>query len=147
MQAYSGASLRVDLIGGMGSGHYTAYAKHVDGRWYHFNDSTVSPIDESKLRTSASYVLFYRRRDVDFDGLQGDCDALRVLIHGCICSQLMQVMCALPTDPVMASVPSASSAIFTSKDGVPAADDFGVEADECVVDEFLDTEAVLYTMA
>ncbi|XP_010538864.1 PREDICTED: ubiquitin carboxyl-terminal hydrolase 10-like [Tarenaya hassleriana] len=48
--------------GGLGGGHYTAYAKLIDdNRWYHFDDSHVSPVSESEIKTSAAYVLFYRR--------------------------------------------------------------------------------------
>ncbi|RSM09585.1 hypothetical protein CDV31_007598 [Fusarium ambrosium] len=53
-----------DHYGGLGGGHYTAYAKNfVDGRWYNYNDSSVSPVsDPSACITSAAYLLFYRRR-------------------------------------------------------------------------------------
>ncbi|XP_018434167.1 putative ubiquitin carboxyl-terminal hydrolase 11 [Raphanus sativus] len=48
--------------GGLGGGHYTACAKLMDeNKWYDFDDSRVSPIDESEIKTSAAYVLFYRR--------------------------------------------------------------------------------------
>ncbi|KAI4372132.1 hypothetical protein MLD38_010403 [Melastoma candidum] len=48
--------------GGLGGGHYTAYAKLIDdNRWYHFDDSHVSPVNESDIRTSAAYLLFYQR--------------------------------------------------------------------------------------
>ncbi|KAH0926393.1 hypothetical protein HID58_018649 [Brassica napus] len=48
--------------GGMGGGHYTAYAKLMDeNKWYEFDDSRVSPIDEPKIKSPAAYVLFYRR--------------------------------------------------------------------------------------
>ncbi|XP_021900361.1 ubiquitin carboxyl-terminal hydrolase 9-like isoform X1 [Carica papaya] len=48
--------------GGLGGGHYTAYAKLIDeNRWYHFDDSHVSPINETEIKTSAAYVLFYQR--------------------------------------------------------------------------------------
>ncbi|CAN1254804.1 Ubiquitin carboxyl-terminal hydrolase 10 [Linum perenne] len=48
--------------GGLGGGHYTAYAKLTDeDRWYNFDDSRVTPVDESEIRSSAAYVLFYRR--------------------------------------------------------------------------------------
>ncbi|KAF3610754.1 hypothetical protein DY000_02048760 [Brassica cretica] len=48
--------------GGMGGGHYTAYAKLMDeNKWYEFDDRRVSAIDESKIKSSAAYVLFYRR--------------------------------------------------------------------------------------
>lgn len=32
-----------------------------ENRWYHFDDSHVSPVSESEIKTSAAYVLFYRR--------------------------------------------------------------------------------------
>ncbi|KAL7918893.1 hypothetical protein ACQKWADRAFT_302851 [Trichoderma austrokoningii] len=53
-----------DHYGGLGGGHYTAYAKNfVDGRWYNYNDSSVSSVsDPSSMVTSAAYLLFYRRR-------------------------------------------------------------------------------------
>ncbi|KAJ8626189.1 hypothetical protein MRB53_019496 [Persea americana] len=48
--------------GGLGGGHYSAYAKLIkENRWYHFDDSLVSPVTEDAIRTSAAYVLFYRR--------------------------------------------------------------------------------------
>ncbi|KAK3228187.1 hypothetical protein Dsin_008049 [Dipteronia sinensis] len=48
--------------GGLGGGHYTAYAKLIDeNRWYHFDDSHVSSVSEAEIKTSAAYVLFYRR--------------------------------------------------------------------------------------
>ncbi|CAG9937843.1 unnamed protein product, partial [Clonostachys rosea f. rosea IK726] len=53
-----------DHYGGLGGGHYTAYAKNfMDGRWYNYNDSSVSQVsDPSSVVTSAAYLLFYRRR-------------------------------------------------------------------------------------
>lgn len=50
--------------GGMGGGHYTAYAKNfIDGKWYNYNDSSVSAVsDASTVVTPAGYLLFYRRR-------------------------------------------------------------------------------------
>ncbi|XP_065900676.1 ubiquitin carboxyl-terminal hydrolase 4-like isoform X2 [Dysidea avara] len=48
--------------GGMGGGHYTAYGKNANGKWYHFDDSHVSETDENHVVTSAAYVLFYKRR-------------------------------------------------------------------------------------
>ena len=32
-----------------------------DDNWYHFDDSHVSSVNEDAIRTSAAYVLFYRR--------------------------------------------------------------------------------------
>ncbi|XP_062111877.1 ubiquitin carboxyl-terminal hydrolase 5 isoform X2 [Humulus lupulus] len=48
--------------GGMGSGHYTAHIKLLDeNRWYNFDDSHISPINEEEVKSGAAYVLFYRR--------------------------------------------------------------------------------------
>ncbi|EEF46545.1 Ubiquitin carboxyl-terminal hydrolase, putative [Ricinus communis] len=47
--------------GSMGGGHYTAFVHHGAGRWYDFDDSLVHPISQDKIKTSAAYVLFYRR--------------------------------------------------------------------------------------
>ncbi|KAL0473073.1 hypothetical protein QR685DRAFT_569187 [Neurospora intermedia] len=53
-----------DHWGGLGGGHYTAFAKNfVDDQWYEFNDSSVSKVtDTSKVVSPAAYLLFYRRR-------------------------------------------------------------------------------------
>lgn len=42
----------------MGSGHYTAYGIN-EGRWYHFNDSTVTLTNEDAVRKAKAYILFY----------------------------------------------------------------------------------------
>lgn len=48
--------------GSMASGHYTAYIKLLDeNRWYNFDDSHVSAINEEEVKSGAAYVLFYRR--------------------------------------------------------------------------------------
>lgn len=45
----------------VGSGHYTAYGSH-EGRWYHFNDSTVTLTNEDTVRKAKAYILFYVER-------------------------------------------------------------------------------------
>ncbi|XP_039070266.1 ubiquitin carboxyl-terminal hydrolase 8-like isoform X2 [Hibiscus syriacus] len=47
--------------GGMGGGHYTAFVDLGHGRWYEFDDDRVFPVSEDRIKTSAAYVLFYRR--------------------------------------------------------------------------------------
>ncbi|KAK3902490.1 hypothetical protein C8A05DRAFT_15455, partial [Staphylotrichum tortipilum] len=53
-----------DHWGGLGGGHYTAFAKNfVDGEWYEYNDTSVTKQkDTARVVTSAAYLLFYRRR-------------------------------------------------------------------------------------
>lgn len=52
--------------GGLGGGHYSAYAKLIDqNNWYHFDDCHVSQVGESEIKTSAAYVLFYQRVKTD----------------------------------------------------------------------------------
>ncbi|KAL1964943.1 hypothetical protein VTN77DRAFT_6296 [Rasamsonia byssochlamydoides] len=65
-----GESLIYDLFavdnhyGGLGGGHYTAYAKNfLTGEWNEYNDAHVSKaIDPQKVVSPAAYLLFYRRR-------------------------------------------------------------------------------------
>ncbi len=55
-------------FGGVGGGHYTAYAKGDDGTWCNFDDSRVtSGIDESEVVSPAAYCLYYKRKDVTFN--------------------------------------------------------------------------------
>ncbi|GAA5889649.1 hypothetical protein JCM6882_007092 [Rhodosporidiobolus microsporus] len=50
-------------FGGLGGGHYTAFAKNPDnGKWYDFDDSRVTEISPDRVRSPAAYLLFYRRR-------------------------------------------------------------------------------------
>jgi len=50
--------------GSLGFGHYTAYCKNSrTGKWYSFDDSSVSAEDPDNVCSTASYVLFYRRKD------------------------------------------------------------------------------------
>ena len=36
-----------------------------ESRWYHFDDSHVSSVTEDSIKTSAAYVLFYQRVEVE----------------------------------------------------------------------------------
>ncbi|DBB10595.1 TPA: hypothetical protein ACH3X3_007108 [Trebouxia sp. C0006] len=48
-------------FGGMGGGHYNAYCKMPDGKWWCFDDSHVHAVDKNNICSSSAYVLFYRR--------------------------------------------------------------------------------------
>ena len=49
--------------GGLGGGHYTAYAKNcLDNKWYYFDDSRVSPAEPERSIAGSAYLLFYLRR-------------------------------------------------------------------------------------
>jgi ubiquitin C-terminal hydrolase len=50
--------------GGVLGGHYTAYVKNANGKWYHFNDTSVSEVGLNESIVSAkAYVLFYRKKN------------------------------------------------------------------------------------
>jgi len=54
--------------GGLGGGHYTAYALNDNGEWCYFDDSRVTTeVEESEVISAAAYVLYYRRRDVKIE--------------------------------------------------------------------------------
>jgi len=58
----------VNHYGNLGFGHYTAYAmNHKTGEWHQFDDSSVSRESPNGVCTPAAYVLFYKRRDWNFD--------------------------------------------------------------------------------
>lgn len=50
-------------FGGLGGGHYTAYARKEGSRWYEFDDGSAREASEDRLVSSSSYVLFYRRNE------------------------------------------------------------------------------------
>jgi len=48
--------------GGVLGGHYTAYIKNANGKWYHFNDTSVNEVPLlSSIISPKAYCLFYRR--------------------------------------------------------------------------------------
>lgn len=58
--------------GGLGGGHYTAYAKNfVDEKWYYYDDSRVQEADPQDSVAGAAYLLFYRRRSKESLGGEG----------------------------------------------------------------------------
>lgn len=60
--------------GGMGFGHYTAFAKSWkdgDGEmypgWYSFDDSQVAPAMIDQIKSNAAYILFYKRKNLEIE--------------------------------------------------------------------------------
>ncbi|XP_055881361.1 ubiquitin carboxyl-terminal hydrolase 15-like [Biomphalaria glabrata] len=52
--------------GGLGGGHYTAFAMNKDdGNWYYFDDSSVTSSSEESVVTKAAYVLVYQRKTIN----------------------------------------------------------------------------------
>ncbi len=52
-------------MGGMGGGHYTAYALNShNGKWYEFDDTRTQLVSAQDVVTPKAYVLFYCRRRV-----------------------------------------------------------------------------------
>jgi ubiquitin C-terminal hydrolase len=44
-------------------GHYTAFVKNANNKWYHFNDTSVSEVGlNESIISSKAYVLFYRKK-------------------------------------------------------------------------------------
>lgn len=50
--------------GNVHGGHYTAFIKNANGKWYHFNDTIVTEIEESNIITPKAYCLFYRKKTI-----------------------------------------------------------------------------------
>lgn len=49
--------------GGVMGGHYTSYVKNANGKWYHYNDTSVSEVGMSdSIISPKAYVLFYRKK-------------------------------------------------------------------------------------
>jgi ubiquitin carboxyl-terminal hydrolase 4/11/15 len=52
-------------MGGVTGGHYTAFVRHIDNVWIHFNDNNVEIVDDaSKIVTPLAYCLFYRKKKI-----------------------------------------------------------------------------------
>lgn len=60
-------------FGGLGGGHYTAFARNCqNGRWYNFDDSSVSAVGESNLVSKSAYVLFYQLQETEGQTSSGE---------------------------------------------------------------------------
>jgi len=69
VKGYNAESYIYDLYGvcnhsggGGAGGHYFAYIKNANGKWYIFNDTMVNEIPSDKIISSMSYCLFYRKK-------------------------------------------------------------------------------------
>lgn len=46
-------------------GHYTAFVKNANGKWYHFNDTSVTEVaNEIDIITPKAYCFFYRKKTI-----------------------------------------------------------------------------------
>ena len=49
--------------GSVSGGHYTSFVKNANGKWYHFNDtSVVEVVNQGYLISPKAYCLFYRKK-------------------------------------------------------------------------------------
>jgi ubiquitin C-terminal hydrolase len=49
--------------GGVMGGHYTAYVKNANGKWYHFNDTDVTAVSNlDSMISQKAYSFFYRKK-------------------------------------------------------------------------------------
>ncbi|XP_005089176.1 ubiquitin carboxyl-terminal hydrolase 32 [Aplysia californica] len=56
----------------LGGGHYVAYAKSTNQRWFCYNDSSCKEIPEQQLDKKSAYILFYEREGVEFSQFMPD---------------------------------------------------------------------------
>jgi ubiquitin C-terminal hydrolase len=68
VKGYNPKSYVYDLFGvgnhsgGAMGGHYTAYIKNANDKWYSFNDTQVNEMNEDHIITNQAYCLFYRKK-------------------------------------------------------------------------------------
>ena len=49
--------------GGVLGGHYTSFIRNANGRWYHYNDTHVSAVqNDSQIKSPLAYCFFYRKK-------------------------------------------------------------------------------------
>jgi ubiquitin carboxyl-terminal hydrolase 8 len=67
VQGYNASKYKYNLYGicnhsgGVMGGHYTAFVKHIDNKWIHFNDTHVEIVENPvSMITPLAYCLFYR---------------------------------------------------------------------------------------
>ncbi|XP_030222208.1 ubiquitin carboxyl-terminal hydrolase 3 isoform X2 [Gadus morhua] len=108
---------------GVGSGHYTAYGCH-EGRWYHFNDSTVTVSSEDTVRKAKAYILFYVERPAKAGAADAGAAAQTVAVDTASASadEMVSVRDELKEEDVAGSAvtPGAGSDPVPSPQGVTA---------------------------
>jgi hypothetical protein len=57
--------------GGLGGGHYTAACKQ-HNKWYSFDDSKVTEIQEDGVNSDSAYILFYKKQNNQVHALEMD---------------------------------------------------------------------------
>ena len=69
VKGYSSETYIYDLygicnhLGGPMGGHYTAFVKNMNEKWYHYNDTNVSEVkNNDSMLGSQAYCFFYRKR-------------------------------------------------------------------------------------
>ena len=47
-------------------GHYTSFVKNANGKWYHYNDTSVSEVSlTQQIKSPKAYCFFYRKRQIN----------------------------------------------------------------------------------
>jgi ubiquitin C-terminal hydrolase len=50
--------------GSVMGGHYTSFVKNANGKWYHYNDTSVTEVkDITQIKTPKAYCFFYRKNE------------------------------------------------------------------------------------
>lgn len=68
VKGYNSKSYIYDLYGvanhsgGSDGGHYTAYIKNANNKWYEFNDTFIREIREKDIVSTKSYCFFFRKK-------------------------------------------------------------------------------------
>ena len=48
--------------GSLNSGHYYAYCRNSNNKWYIYDDNSVREIEQSSIISNTAYCLFYKRK-------------------------------------------------------------------------------------
>ncbi|CAI9715032.1 ubiquitin carboxyl-terminal hydrolase 32-like [Octopus vulgaris] len=56
----------------LGGGHYVAFAKNPNNRWYCYNDSSCKEVFWEQVDGNSAYILFYERQGVKFSKFMPD---------------------------------------------------------------------------